>query len=120
LANAHALPRSSDAAITEMGTDIAAREFVRLAVGQTLDKKKGRCNAHNYSRGTLMRKQNAAMRLEGVYRPSPICPHCGTPMRSTQSLPRARATLQTFECTMCGLSMTEADEAVEPASQAAA
>jgi hypothetical protein len=101
-----------DAATSELGTDIAAREFVRLAAGQTFDKK-GHCNAHNHSRGTLMRKQNAAMRLEGVYRPSPICPHCGTPMRSTQPLPNcgARAMLQTFECALCGLSVTEAAEA---------
>jgi hypothetical protein len=66
--------------------------------------------------------QTAAMRIESAYRPSPSCPHCGTSMQFTRSFPNygAHAPLQTFECIMCGLSATEAAEALELASHTAA
>ena len=70
--------------------------------------------------------QNAAMRIESAYQTSPSCPHCGTSMRFLRSLPNfgANAPLQSFECIMCGLSVTKAfaaePEAVELAAQTAA
>ena len=53
---------------------------------------------------------NVAKSIEGAHQPSPFCPHCGTSMRFARSFPNfgAHAPLQTFECIMCGLSLTEA------------
>jgi hypothetical protein len=68
--------------------------------------------------------QNAAIRNESAYQPSPSCPHCGTSMRFARSFPNfgARDPLQTFDCMMCGLSVTKTvpAEALELTGHAAA
>jgi hypothetical protein len=57
-----------------------------------------------------------------AFRPSPACPHCGISMRFVRSFPNfgASAPLLTFDYIMCGLSVTEAADAVELAGKAAA
>jgi hypothetical protein len=62
------------------------------------------------------------MRIESAYQTSPSCPHCGTSMRFLRSLPNfgAHAPLQSFECVMCGLSVTKAVAAEAEATQTAA
>lgn len=62
------------------------------------------------------------MRTENPYRPSPCCPHCAVSMRFVRSFPNygAQPPLETFECLMCGLSVTQmSKEAMEVASAAA-
>ncbi len=62
------------------------------------------------------------MRTESQYRPSPCCPHCAVSMRFVRSFPNygAQPPLETFECLMCGLSVTQMPkETAEVASAAA-
>jgi transposase-like protein len=50
------------------------------------------------------------MQTRSAYKPGPCCPHCGASMPMLDSIPRSagRAELQTFECRLCGLTVTEA------------
>ena len=63
------------------------------------------------------------MRKESNYRPSPCCPHCAVSMRFVRTFPNygAQPPLETFECLMCGLSVTQVTaEAVLAGAPAAA
>jgi hypothetical protein len=57
-----------------------------------------------------------------AFRPSPACPHCGISIKFATSFPNfgAGKPLLSFDCIMCGLSVTEAADPVEPAGKAAA
>ncbi len=54
-----------------------------------------------------------------AYKPGPCCPHCATSMQMLDSIPGCAglAVLQTFECRLCGLTVTEAidDETLDAA-----
>jgi transposase-like protein len=56
------------------------------------------------------------MQTSSAYKPGPYCPHCAASMQMLDSVPRF-AGLQTFECRLCGLTVTEAadDEALAAA-----
>ncbi len=53
------------------------------------------------------------MPTRSAYKPGPCCPHCATSMQILDSLARSAAVaeLQTFECRLCGLTVTEAVDA---------
>jgi hypothetical protein len=59
------------------------------------------------------------MQTRSAYKPGPCCPHCATSMQMLDSIPRfvELAELQTFECRLCGLTVTEAidDKALDAA-----
>jgi transposase-like protein len=59
------------------------------------------------------------MQTRSVYKPGPYCPHCAASMQMLGSLPRFAGSgeLQTFECRLCGLMLTEAidDQALDAA-----
>lgn len=60
------------------------------------------------------------MQTRSAYKPGPYCPHCAASMQSLGSIPgfAELAELQTFECRLCGLTVTEAidDEALQAAT----
>ena len=68
--------------------------------------------------------QNAVIGIEGAHQPRRPAHTSGISMRFARSFPNfgAHAPLQTFDCIMCGLSVTEAaeSEAAELAGQTAA
>ena len=59
------------------------------------------------------------MRTRSAYRPGPCCPHCAASMQFLVSIPAfvGLDELQTFECRLCGLTVTEAvnDETLQSA-----
>jgi len=46
---------------------------------------------------------------------TPLCPHCGQPMRLARTVPRLGGLpeLRTYECRACGVSFTQAAEQAE-------
>ncbi len=59
------------------------------------------------------------MQTRSAYKAGPCCPHCAASMQFLGSIPgfAGLAELQTFECRLCGLTVTEAldDEALQTA-----
>jgi len=59
------------------------------------------------------------MRTKNAYKPGPCCPHCAASMQFLDLIPRfaGLAELRSFECRLCGLTVTEAidDEALRAA-----
>jgi hypothetical protein len=52
------------------------------------------------------------MQTTSAYKPGPCCPHCAASMQFLASIPdfAGLEELQTFECRLCGLTVTEAPE----------
>ncbi len=52
------------------------------------------------------------MQTRSTYKPGPCCPHCAASMQLSASVPNSTALvqLQTFECRLCGLTVTEATD----------
>jgi hypothetical protein len=59
------------------------------------------------------------MQISSAYKPGPCCPHCAGSMQLAAAIPAfaGSAELQTFECRLCGLTVTEAidDKALQAA-----